>query len=100
MSKQLATTGLENINACQNKSCSIDSQKQVPELEKTGRRSAAVPYLEKTGVRSSPRLAKRVRSNDDQCVEFELCCSQDGEASDTGRRKRRKASVASRPILV
>lgn len=92
MSKQLATTGLENINACQNKSCSIDSQKQVPELEKTGRRSAAVPYLEKTGVRSSPRLAKRVRSNDDQvhayyvmalcsCLSFTFCSASNSNSA-------------------
>ena len=66
MKIQPATTALENINACPNKSSSVNSHKQVPELEKTGRRPAAVPYLEKTGVRSSPRLAKRVRSNDDQ----------------------------------
>ena len=40
--------------------------KQVPDLEKAGRRPTALPDLEKVGIRSSPRLAKRVRSNDDQ----------------------------------
>ena len=45
-----------------------NSHKQVDQtdIEKVGHPLTAVPDLERTGIRSSPRLAKRVRSNDDQ----------------------------------
>jgi hypothetical protein len=59
---------------------------------------------DESGLRRSPRIvSKRVRSAIDQSVEFELSNSQDmdlySEASES-RRKRRKASIASRSILV
>lgn len=57
---------------------------------------------QKDPVRRSPRLAKRALSSMDPSVEFEISESQDFDTTQevTGRRKRRKASVASRAILV
>ena len=54
-------------------------------------------------VRRSPRLAKRVRPvNGDSSLEFELSESQDPgiESESKPRKKRRKASIASRAIVV
>lgn len=66
----------------------------------------AAGWGEQEYVRRSPRLAKRARALTDESVEFEISSSQDhkdtafNKMGGERKRKRRKASIASRSIIV
>lgn len=64
-----------------------------------GKRRALPECVQTDEVRRSPRLLKRARSTVDEGVEFDLSQSQDLEALCQSKR-RKKASIAARSILV